>query len=54
MLCFLISDNEREGRFATKQTFQSRKQGAINPGRGAEQSGYRPPANPNAVMSSQE
>ena len=49
-----ISDDEREGRFATKHTFQSRRQGARNPGHGAEQSGYRPPANPDAVKSSQE
>jgi len=43
---FIFSTSDDGERFA-------KKQGAKNPGRGAEQSGYRPPANPNAVQSAQ-
>ena len=44
---FICSTSDDGERFA-------KKQGAKNPSRGAEQSGYRPPANPNAVQSAQE
>jgi hypothetical protein len=44
---FICSTSDDRERFA-------KKQGAKNPVRSAEQSGYRPPANPNAVQSAQE
>ena len=49
-------DDDRERRFSREQLSprQFKKQGGRHSGRGATQSGYRPPANPNAFNPSQE